>query len=84
MPHYYFDIVEGDGRTLDVVGSDLTDDAAARKQAASLLIDLARDDVRAGDLELIAVLVRDAGGHATFSAKLRIDLSGPSEDADRG
>ena len=75
MAHYYFDIVEGDNRTLDEVGVDLADKAAATTHAASLLVETARDVVRDGDLAALVVEVRNEVGQREFIAKLRIQLS---------
>ena len=59
MTHYYFDIVEGEDRTLDDVGLELADKGAARAHAASLLIEIARDFVRCGNLSALSVEVRN-------------------------
>lgn len=75
VAHYYFDIVEGDNRTLDEVGVDLADKVAATTHAASLLVELARDVVRDGDLAALVVEVRNEVGQREFIAKLRIQLS---------
>ena len=75
MTHYYFDIVEGENRTLDDVGLDLPDKAAATAHAACLLVELARDVVRAGDLGALVVQVRNEGGQPAFIAKLQFQLS---------
>ena len=74
MPRYYIDIVEDALRTSDDVGFDLVDEAAARRQAIVLLIELARDEAREGNIEALSVEVRNDLGQPAFHATLRFEL----------
>ena len=79
MHHYFFDIADGDDRTLDDVGVDFANEDAARTHAASLLIELARDEIRVGEVGVLAVEVRSSTGQPMFYAALHLQFSeGPS------
>jgi hypothetical protein len=75
VTRYYFDIVEGEDRTLDDVGLELADKGAARAHGASLLIEIARDSVRCGNLSALSVEVRNEVGQPAFHVMLRFHLS---------
>jgi hypothetical protein len=74
VTRYYFDIVEGGDQTLDEVGDEFSDEAAARTHAASLLIEVARDVVRDGDVSALAVSVRNEAGKPAFHATLALQF----------
>ena len=77
MTRYFFDIVEGGEQTLDEVGAEFSDEAAAGTQAAYLLIEVARDMVRDGGVTALAVNVRKQGGNPGFHATLVLQF-GPN------
>ena len=66
MPHYFFDLRDGDDLAVDEEGMELRDIQAAQEEAARALADMARDEVRRGasiaGRRDMAVEVRDAGG----------------------
>ncbi|WP_127753264.1 hypothetical protein [Devosia sp. 1566] len=48
MPMYFFDIANGETRIRDDLGSELTDDQAARNEASLTLAELAKDYIPGG------------------------------------
>lgn len=52
MPHFYFHVYNGHGETLDDVGSDLEDQAAARRLAIDSVRSMISENARRGVLDL--------------------------------
>jgi hypothetical protein len=52
MPHFFFDIHNGNGLTEDEEGRDLADDGAARAEALQGIRSILAEDVRQGRLDL--------------------------------
>ncbi len=61
MPRYFFDVFNGESDTVDLVGHDLDDEAAARAVALQTLADIARKDILRGGEASITVRVRRNG-----------------------
>ena len=72
MPHYFFDIDDGDRRTRDDEGLDLDGPAAARMEAIRALPDVARDVMPDGDHRTILATIRNEAGKAIFRAELSL------------
>ena len=72
MPTFYFDISDGDEQVRDDLGIELSDVQAARRQAISVLPDIARDELPDGDRREFRAVVRDASGKTVFKAKLSL------------
>ena len=72
MPHYYFDLDDGDSKTHDSVGVTLADAEAARKAAIAILPDLAREELPDGDRRVFVSKVRDETGTVLFLATLSL------------
>lgn len=52
MPHFYFDVHNGHGDTLDEEGVDLMDQAAARQIAVESIRSMVAEDARKGIIDL--------------------------------
>jgi hypothetical protein len=52
MPHFYFDVHNGHGDTLDEEGVDLPDQAAARQIALDSIRSMVAEDARKGVIDL--------------------------------
>jgi hypothetical protein len=70
VPHFYFDIDDGECETRDEEGVDLPDLEAARDEAVSVLPAIAREVLPASDRQGLAVSVRDETGRIVFRARL--------------
>jgi cobalamin biosynthesis protein CbiD len=74
MPHYYFDVRDGDGTFVDDVGLELPDMDTAVREARKAIADMVRDALREADGDLISILVRDgADGPVLISVKMTTD-----------
>lgn len=74
MSRYFFDTDDGDFRSQDDEGIELSDAEAARLAALDVLPDMARDKLPDGDRRTFSVRVRDEAGAVLYSATL--DLVG--------
>jgi hypothetical protein len=72
MPHYFFDLDDGDSKTRDTEGVVLADGEAARKAAIAILPDLAREELPNGDRRVFVCKVRDETGTILFIATLSL------------
>jgi hypothetical protein len=72
MPRFLFDIYDGVRLTRDDEGSELPDREAARKEALSVLPDIARDRSPDGDRRDFIVDVRDETGRVIYTATLSL------------
>ena len=76
MPHYYFDIADGDKSRHDDEGFEFRDLKAARTDALRTLGEIARDELPDGDERDFKVSIRDEHGDTLFVATLalRVEL----------
>ena len=72
MPHYFFDVFDGEQFWEDDFGVDLADLYHARAQAQSLLPDLAREKMPDGDRRDVSVVVRCHEGRCRYKATLSL------------
>ena len=71
MPRFFFDILDADVNQRDEVGIECADLEAAVVEAKRALPSIASDEIpRDGDHRNYMVLVRNADGHAVYSAAL--------------
>lgn len=70
MPRYFFDAYDAGKLTRDEVGVDLPDDEAARKHAATLLPDIARQGLPDGEDHRFSCEARDKAGNVVYTAEL--------------
>ena len=63
MPHFYFHICNGHGFLEDEEGVDLSDEAAARKQAVEAARDVMTGDLREGRLDLTSFIEVEDENH---------------------
>ena len=73
MPLYFFDTRDGDMFIRDDGGEELPDLDAAKRAAARLLADLARDVIPESEKRVLTVEVRDAGGRQVIEARLTFE-----------
>ena len=65
MPRYYFDLIDGDGQSVDEEGMELPSLPAAQAEAAQSLADMSRDalhDLEGSSKRFMAIEVRDDTG----------------------
>jgi hypothetical protein len=62
MSHYYFDLHNGDGPLQDEDGTELTSRCDIVREAAKILLDVARDELPSADRAPISITVRDEDG----------------------
>ena len=72
MPRFFFDIDDGTRRTHDDDGTVLPDLEAVRREAISVLPDLAREELPDGDHHIFSCDVRDESGAVIFTASLSL------------
>jgi hypothetical protein len=72
MPRYFFDIDDGDQRSLDHEGMEMPDVWAAREGAIAVLPDVARDVLPDGDRREMVSTVRDESGTVVYIATLSL------------
>ena len=72
MPRFYFDIDDGIQRTRDDEGTVLPDLETVRREAISVLPDLAREELPDGDNHIFSCNVRDESGAVIFTASLSL------------
>ncbi|API50845.1 hypothetical protein BMW22_03600 [Rhizobium leguminosarum] len=70
MARYYFDLHNGEGPMRDEHGTELRSREDIPKEVTRILLDLARDELPAGDRMTIAVTVRDESGDPVTVASL--------------
>ncbi len=58
MTRYFFDLHNGDGPIRDNDGMELASRAAVLREMAKILVDIARDELPAGERTIISVTVR--------------------------
>ncbi|QQR37633.1 hypothetical protein JI749_08530 [Devosia oryziradicis] len=74
MPHYFFDIHDGEGVFTDEVGMDLPDMDTAIREARRALADMVRDALRDQDGAKVLICIRDgADGPVMLSVSLTTD-----------
>jgi hypothetical protein len=78
MPHFYFDVDDGERLTRDEDGLVLADLAAACRQAVNALPDVAREVLPDGTEKVISTSVRDAAGTTLFRAQLVFSCEWPA------
>ena len=87
MPRFFIDTDDGDVHIHDDEGFDLADAEAARREAMTVLPDMARDKLPDGDRRTFVATVRDDAGSVVYSATLTlvgVSFAKPSEDAAGG
>lgn len=52
MPRFFFNVYNGQGDTIDDVGSDMEDQAAARRMAVDSIRSMVSEDARRGMIDL--------------------------------
>lgn len=72
MPHYYFDVDDGDRLDADPDEIELRDDAAARVKALDALPDIAREKIPDGDHRTFQVSVRKGDRKVIYIATLTL------------
>jgi hypothetical protein len=72
VPHFFFDINDGEHVTFDDVGLDFSDAARAKDNAVSTLPDVARDVMPDGAKRDFIVTMRDGSGTSIFRASLSL------------
>ena len=85
MPKYYFDLYDGTSFTRDPHGLELANRSEARREAISVLPDMARDVLPDGDRRDFTVDVRTAAGEVVYTATLSLAgrwLKGLDKQAD--
>jgi 4-hydroxyphenylpyruvate dioxygenase-like putative hemolysin len=71
MPRYYFDVRDEDGASIDEVGIELPDMAAAIQEARRAVADMVRDALRESNIGDVAIAIRDgADGPVVLSVSL--------------
>ncbi|ANK86589.1 MULTISPECIES: DUF6894 family protein [Rhizobium] len=70
MARYYFDLHNAEGPTRDEHGTELKSREDIPKEVTRILLDVARDELPAGDRMTIAVTVRDENGEPVTVASL--------------
>ncbi|CAN7479965.1 MULTISPECIES: DUF6894 family protein [Rhizobium] len=70
MPRYYFDLHNEEGPTRDEHGTELKSREDIPKELTRILLDVARDELPAGDRMTIAITVRDESGDPVTVASL--------------
>jgi hypothetical protein len=81
MPHYYFDICDGEESAPDEEGMELKSDQAARAEAAKSLADMLRDAVyqsAPANRQELAVVVRTGSG-PLMQVKLVFEVGKPNK-----
>ena len=81
MPHFYFDVTDGEHRTRDDEGLMFADLATACREAVRVLPEVARDVLPDGTEKLMSASVRDEAGTILFRALLvfRCEWPRPSD-----
>jgi hypothetical protein len=72
MPRYFFDIDDGERRSLDEDGLEFASPWEARANAIAVLPDIAREVMPDGDRRDLVSSVRNEGGDVLFTAKLSL------------
>lgn len=72
MARYFFDVDDGERRTLDRDGHEMVSPAAMRREAIGALPAIAADALPDGDHRVFQVRVRDEGGRPVFHASLTL------------
>src|SRR4051812_44276540 len=72
MPRYFFEIDDGERRTPDDEGLDLSGLWEARNQAIAVLPDIARDVLPDGERRELVSSVRDESGQLVYTATLSL------------
>ena len=67
---FYFDLHNGDGPTRDDEGVDLASRDIGSQEISRILLDVARDEIPAGDRLVISLTVRDEAGRPISVASL--------------
>lgn len=71
MPVFYFDVQDGDGVTVDQVGTELADEQVAREEATRALSEFAAEELpRDGPQRELGIIVRDQGRSVLFEVRL--------------
>jgi hypothetical protein len=73
MPHFFFDIDDGEHSSRGDVPLEFADAQAARDNAVSALPDIARDVMPDGTKRDFAVTMRDESGTPVFRATLSLN-----------
>lgn len=72
MPRFYFDLDDGDHRTIDDEGMELTSLDEAKRRAIAVLPAMARDVLPDGDIHVVVADVRDESGRGRIRATLTL------------
>jgi hypothetical protein len=72
LARFFFDIDDGEARTVDQDGTELPDAGAARAAALAVLPSIAQDTDISGNGREITATIRDGTGQAIFRARLSV------------
>ena len=70
MTKYYFDLENGDGFLKDENGRELADIAAVHREVATIVLDIASDELNGADPFSAKVIVRDENNQVRFRGAL--------------
>ena len=84
LPHYYFDIHDGENNNRDREGMELPDREAVRREAISVLPDVAREELPDGNHRDFTCIVRDDRGMVIFVADLALHARWTDEQGGAG
>ncbi|NVD41960.1 hypothetical protein HT585_24130 [Ensifer sp. HO-A22] len=73
MTRYFFDLNNGDGKTVDEEGQELGSRNAIMQEVTRILVDVARDELPVGQGTEISVSVRTGVGKAVSVATLTFE-----------
>ncbi|OOG72910.1 hypothetical protein BLJAPNOD_05133 [Ensifer sp. M14] len=73
MTRYFFDLNNGDGKTVDEEGQELGSRNAIMQEVTRILVDVARDELAVGQGTEISVSVRTDVGKAVSVATLTFE-----------
>ena len=72
MARYFFDIDDGERHSRDGEGTELADREEARREAISILPDIAREELPDGNDRVFSCSVRDESNRVIFLARLTL------------
>jgi hypothetical protein len=74
MARYFFDFYENGVRTADEVGTDCSGIQAAKSEAISALVAIAKEALPDGDHHVFTVKVRNDAGEMVLQVSIRFDV----------
>ena len=73
MNRYFFDLHNGNGLTRDDEGVEIASRETIAQEVARILVDVAREELPAGNRTVISVTVRNEAGKTISTASLTFD-----------